>query len=1645
MSRNNSSSPAPTPAGAKAKAGKPVGTPPRKRKRWALRIVAILVVALVALVVAAPMILSLDVCRSIVIDRLNEALPCRVATDDWSLSWLGSQEIRRLAVQTSDGQPVARADRVVLDQGLLALLGDRSHIGAVRVEEGNLWIDGLRTVLEKAAAAPKPPHEPKPPSQEPPTLPAEITASALTLHSRTALLQLKDVTLAGEQAGTDRRHIKANWSIVRDNEHGSGTIEADIDGLRTDWRGWDALGVRAHLVCGSGFPLAVAWALAADAGTGLDGAGTLSTGDFTITRTRTGGIAVEALCDATQASVTGKLLNGDRPVLDSLHLEAKTAYAAGKLEVDRFVFKSPVATAEARGTFAEPIGAELPAVNGTATASANLALLAKMLPRTLKVQEGMAVSSGTLDATVKLASNETTAAVTVTADVKNLSGRRNGKELALSPIHLAANVERDRRATAAPGAAPDFMSMLQSLRVNDVALSGPFGTVEARGQMEAFSLDAKLDLTQTTEEVGRFVDLEGRSAQGTAVIHAETKGDFGAGVRMAVKADLAQLSLNLGQGRAWQEEKASVVAAGKLSFDAQRRFTGCSGATLAVASSTASLAAAGDYAQASPWTFKGTVKADGDVARTASLADVVLALVRYGEPTKTDAAAAAQDSGPMIRSLVQRVASVRDPDTARRWGLSAQGEGAAGKTVSGDVAFQICGFSLPAAPSDPRSPAVQLSEAHVTAHASYDDGGSRALSLKATVGARQPQIALAGGTAWADEDVSLNVAGTLTLAAGGGPAAMTVDQFVLTSTTARIEAGGEYAQAKNAPWTFRGTVKGSGTTAASASLAYLLMQAAQPAPAGATDAAPPWWDSLREVSASTPAEGAWRISAQGDRAAGKALSLQFSGEITNLTGRVGPKRATPLRIVKAAVTGAASQDEKGLWHLAITRADLASPEAALVATADLQVPADFDLAAITGKAAANANIDVDILSATLHSLDALPDAPRISGKTLVELTLATDAAEPRRVRAKVSAKATDVEVAWPDKRKISQPHVALDAEATILREAAGALGTIAVSRWTLDTPAGSLKGTGTIKPAAAWAIDGTAEGEGDVAALVELVASATDGKPGAIRGHWKLASKFSQAATGQSIELDASASGLVIPTGDPAAPQELHLADAHLDTAVAIAADGAIRIDHANVSGPGLTAKAAGTLKLPAEPLRPILADGSVALHSDLAQLAAVLQPLGLLDEKSTVSGQADFEGKVASTADGLSAGGTLTLTKLEAVLPASEIKLDEPRAVVPFSVSYRASEGQWTAAVNGLDSAMAKGTATASWTAKAPATPQLDAQCDLHVNGERLTDLLKKQLPKDMTLAGDWGITGARVRGPVPPTGPWNQRIAGLAGSGTLLVGNFTFAKLAVTGGTLPWQMGDGVCLINPDPSKPAHLIVAEGKVTPAGRIDLRPVVPHLVIAQPLHIMDDLHLSDPGVAAYLKFGSQALTASINPQGRLFAEIDSLDVPLSGDEYKKATGTARYWIDNFQTQLTGELAAVLSLFHSPTKTPVQRLGPVTIVLKDAVFNIQQHSLIFSDDTTLKFKGRIGMDGAMDAEVDIPMTAPMLTRFGASKSFEPYLVGKAISVPMTGTIEKPHVDAKVVVKRISEMGAEGMKHLAAEEIGNFLKGSLKPKK
>jgi hypothetical protein len=266
--------------------------PPKPRRKHRLLPAALIAIAgLLLLAALAPTILSLGVFRGTILAQAEAALPARLAADGLSLSWLGSQEVHGLTVDTADGERVARADRVALDQGLASLLWDRSRIATVRVEKAELWASGLAKLQEAVA---KLPPKPKPPEaaahpEQPPTLPTTVHLADVTLHSKKGNLDTNATT------GALQDRLDASWQIESPEGRGAGTLRAAIDGLRTDWRGWAELGVSGTFQC-KDVSLATLCSLAAELGTDVQGGGLL-TGDFGFRRDRSGAIALDGACD----------------------------------------------------------------------------------------------------------------------------------------------------------------------------------------------------------------------------------------------------------------------------------------------------------------------------------------------------------------------------------------------------------------------------------------------------------------------------------------------------------------------------------------------------------------------------------------------------------------------------------------------------------------------------------------------------------------------------------------------------------------------------------------------------------------------------------------------------------------------------------------------------------------------------------------------------------------------------------------------------------------------------------------------------------------------------------------------------------------------------------------------------------------------------------------------------------------------------------------------------------------------------------------------------------------------------------------------------------------------------------------------------
>jgi len=1599
--------------------------PPRKRRHLAVRLLLIGLVALVALVALAPTIVSFGVFRRYALGLASDRLSAGIAAESWSLSWLGSQEIRGLSIALPDGANVARADRVAVDQGLVSLWQHRDHPGTVRVEQAELWSQGLSRWITSLSAKPSapPPAPPAPPATEkPPLLPSAIILDNVTVHAGADTVWISHARLADDPANERLAQFEAAWELLHAGARGSGSVKGTLEGLRADWRGAGALGASAQ-VAGEGLPLDVLSAMAADFGVPIEGGGTVSV-NAAVTRGRTGDFSAQGECQGKAVWVTGQVLKGDRPTFDSFRLAGKVTRAGNKFDVEHLRFEAASFDTTANVTFSIPSAGGPPVGSGTANLRIDLAALARMLPKTISLQEGTAVDAGTLTAALAMESGGAKAPATLrlTADVNDLRGRRDGKPIALEPVHLVLDVVRALSpAPAAKAEAPKEPPLLETLSFRKLELTGAFGSIKAAGRLEEFQLDAQLDLAKATEDLGRFVDLKGYGAAGTLAAHVTSQGSFADRIALATQANLKNVSVSLGEGRRWQEPQATLNAKGTLAFDAKRELAAVSLDSFLFDGQTAYLDTKGTLARTEgAWAADADVDANGEVARLASLANLALGVPAGGQ-------------APEAAGWRNIVTSLTRAGAAARWGAVGKAKG----SLNGNLKFAV------------RAELKDL------------------------------QVPYGRGQRWTEPHVSLDAAGTLAFDPQQNLTGATLDKFAFAGTGVQLAAAGSAAKAEGS-WTYRGQPKLDADVPRLADLAGLVLDAAAAAPpARAVAAKDPPQDRATQVAAQLATAGRGKLHLDAQVEGDTAKFIDAKGLTFTATDLAAPPLAgittKPLKAAELRVSGPARYDYAGGGRLTTEGLAVAVPGFSGTIGAK-----DADLAKLgSGELAGSlrtrdAKADLAALADTLAPFDLLPEDPAMAGT--VDLQLAASGQPGRPLMATVAADCHQVRVTWSDGRSIREERVAATADVALTRDAAGKLTDINASKFRVDLPAQTLSGTAGASPAPkGWNLHIEGAGSGDVDLLAQTVGRLLNREQRGLRGQWKVTGAYKRGADGsEDVDVAVAASNLAVPpSGRPVpAKQEagIVLGDATLALSALVAADGSIQIRKADLAGPGIKAKVAGAVRLPSQADKTLAANGSGTVSADLAKLSKLLEPFGVVPANTEFQGQADFTGNVTTTAGKVSGTGTLNVADLAVRLPEEKIAIEEPRVHLRATFAHDPRERRWDLATEGLESSLATGSARlsiilppeakpappAAPTASAappapaaagpaPAAPPLpvrfDAACDLACDAVRVRDLLGNRLPDKLKLSGPWKISG-RTSGALPPEGPWNQRLAGLAGDGTIAIDTFTYDKLTGGKGAVRWRLAAGQLLLSADPAQPSRLTVAGGTVTLGGRIDLRGPVARLLVTQPLRVVENVPLSDPGVRDYMKFTTPILAGSVGSDGRLSGDIESLDLPLAGAEEKQATGAARFVIDNFQTELTGPFAMILGWVGQPTRTPVQRLGPIDVQLAGGYFIIKEHPVVFGPDTRILIKGQIGLDESLNIELNTPLTAPILKRFGVPAMAAPYLVGQRLTMAMTGTIHKPQLDDKLVAKRIGQMVAEALKRKALEDLGGLLKKGLK---
>jgi translocation and assembly module TamB len=423
------------------------GQTPIKRKsfkRRAFRALAFLLLVGLVTVGALPWLLGTPPARRAIVAAVNRALaPSRVGLRGLSLSWTGSIRLSGVSLRDGHGKTLLDARLAVLNRGLFALLLDRSRLGmltldgaAVDIErraDGTIdLVDALMPPPSKTATTP--PSDAKTAARPATDITLRVVRGSLRLKTPELIEPLTAKQMDMEVRVPAAAGQKLSWKIrLEDPLDGTSAVATlGIDG-EFDHRA-EAMPDLALTIKGEQWPLAVA-------GSGMSARGRFD-GVMKAAR-ESGRWSSSADAKVLALDAAGAVLNGDRLSLDVVSAGWDVAESAAGWSIRRLAVVAPVGTLSATASIATAGASAVP--EARVEGKLDLASLAKQLPHTLRLRDGLSLEHGSARVVVQLKTVGEAQLATAEANVSDLVARNASRAFTLrDPAAVTARASRSK-------------------------------------------------------------------------------------------------------------------------------------------------------------------------------------------------------------------------------------------------------------------------------------------------------------------------------------------------------------------------------------------------------------------------------------------------------------------------------------------------------------------------------------------------------------------------------------------------------------------------------------------------------------------------------------------------------------------------------------------------------------------------------------------------------------------------------------------------------------------------------------------------------------------------------------------------------------------------------------------------------------------------------------------------------------------------------------------------------------------------------------------------------------------------------------------------------------------------------------------------
>ncbi|MCA9104116.1 MAG: hypothetical protein KDA83_01740 [Planctomycetales bacterium] len=536
---------------------------PRGRgPRW-----VIVALGLVALIYLAPWLVGISPWGPSLVSGAVSGLNGRLDVSRVSLGWFVPPTVDGWELKDADGNLVASADRVQLEKSLLSLALDRSDLGAIQVEGWMLDLEVRQgtTNLEEVLA-PLLAQESTSPT---PRFQIQASEGDFKLRSGDRELRWTQVGLSATSAETDQ------WNVSIDQVTGADprerlTIEALIN--RVTEEGTPAAFNGQVKLEAESFPLSFLSLIAPrfDADWEVEGRGAIELSlEFVNGGERGSGFVPRLLAENLLFS-SRELLQGDRIALESVEAKGGISWNGDELNFAATEVRTSIGGGEIEGVvdLGDLSQLWLSAGNESLQSQGEVEVgpVLAMLPRTLRMRDGVQVSRGTLSWTAH--------------SRQEGNGRRLLVDLRSTPLSLINQGETlewnsPLTASLAIGNSP------QGPILEFVTLEAPAVRIDGKGSWDQGELTVQADLQGLRTQLGQIVDFSGTTlngqVQGGVLWGAGRErtpdgqpGTNGDGIGFGGDLRLTGIDMQTSSGLVWQDPQVDVSFGGR--WDQTRSF-----------------------------------------------------------------------------------------------------------------------------------------------------------------------------------------------------------------------------------------------------------------------------------------------------------------------------------------------------------------------------------------------------------------------------------------------------------------------------------------------------------------------------------------------------------------------------------------------------------------------------------------------------------------------------------------------------------------------------------------------------------------------------------------------------------------------------------------------------------------------------------------------------------------------------------------------------------------------------------------------------------------------------------------------------------------------------------------------------------------